>query len=428
MRISQLTLREFRRFQHLSVSFGDGLIVVTGVNGAGKSTLLEGILWALYGPGSVRRSEASLRRLNAADAVPTRVELSFATSQGTFTVARELLVNGDDASSAAVLRRGDGELLAEDDDVADRLAEVIGATRDELRHACVTGRRELQQLAQLRPAERLRALARLLGRSVSRRTPMDHALLEAVQALQQELAEADERIAALQTAPDLLAQYTQELTSLRRELADAEASVDRLQDEWSQKRQDVDTRLLAAARRTEELDGQIDKLSARGGEGTCPTCAQPLGEHADAVIARLDDEHYVLAQDAKWLAQRQAQLVRRPPDLMEAETRQARLRAAVADRTERAARCEQAMQELWTVAGERKRAAERLTALRREPAAAAVARAADEVLLSRSDLDAVASLAGRFLADVTSGRYDAVELTDDGLVYAVADGVAAPVV
>ncbi|HSJ24762.1 MAG TPA: hypothetical protein VK929_08855, partial [Longimicrobiales bacterium] len=47
---------------------------------------------------------------------------------------------------------------------------------------------------------------------------------------------------------------------------------------------------------------------------------------------------------------------------------------------------------------------------------------------SRSDLDAVASLAGRFLADVTSGRYDAVELTDDGLVYAVADGVAAPVV
>jgi DNA repair exonuclease SbcCD ATPase subunit len=424
-----LKLREFRRFAEFDTEFGAGLTVITGANGSGKSTLLEGVTWALYGAGSVRRSEESLRRLDAPADATTRAELGFVAGADEFVLSRELRLEHGAAVVTARLCRADGALVAAGTaDVTAAVARLAGAERDALRHRCVTGRRELQQLAQLGPADRLRTLARLLGRGVARRFPADRALLEAVQALQHELAEADDRIAALHTAPELLAQYSAELGRLRGELAAAEALVGRLQDEWSQKRQDVDTRLLAAARRAEELRDQMARLAASGAQGTCPTCGQPLHQHADTLAARLDDEHYVLMQDAKWLTQRQAQLGRRPPDLAEAETRRARLRKAVDDRTERAARCEQAMQELWTVAGERKRAAERLEALRREPAAAAAVRSHAAAQLSRSDLDAVAGLAGEYLAFASDGGYDGVELRDDGGVHALSRGVRAPVV
>lgn len=435
MLLQSLTLREFRRFPALACSFQPGLNVILGGNGAGKSTLLEGVVWALYGagagPGSgVRRSEESLRRLGASDDQPTTAELRFEAAGADYVVTRSLVLEEGMPVVSAELRRADGQLIAAGSDaVSENMAVLLGAGREVMLHACVTGRRELQQLAQLRPVDRLRTLARLLNRSVSRRAPADPALLGAVQALQQEVAEADERIAALRTAPDLLVQFTEELERLRPELEAAETLADRLQDEWSQKRQDVDTRLLANTRRLEELRRQIDKLAEAGEAANCPTCGQPLCDHAGELAARLDDEHYVLTQDAKWLSQRQAQLQRRPPELMDAEAKRGRLRTAVTDRAERVARCEQATQELWTLAGDRKRAAERLDGLLREPAALAAARAGGSLPapLERSDLDDVARTAAGFLRAAGS-RYDALELTDDGRVYGLLAGVPAPVV
>jgi DNA repair protein SbcC/Rad50 len=429
MRLHALRLREFRCIADVELRFGEQFTLLSGPNGTGKSAVLEGVVWALFGAGpAVVRSEESLRRTDAPADVSTTAELRFSVRNGgEYVVRRELKTGDTGADVTASLRRSDGGIVAAGDDaVAEQVSELLGVGREGWLHACVTGRRELQQLAQLRPVDRLRTLARLLGRSASRRAPMDHALMEAVQALQQEVAEADERIAALRSAPDLLVQYTAELEQLRPLLAEAESRTDRLQDEWSQKRQDVDTRLLAAQRRAEELQRQIERLSVAGRAGTCPTCNRPLADHADDLLGRLDDEYYVITQDAKWLNQRQAQLARKPPDLMEAEGSTARLRASVDERTARAARCEQAMQELWTVASERKRAAERLESLRSEPAVAA---SATELRpLAAADLEAVAAAAAGILCRITDGRYDAIDLREDGRVYALKDKVPAPVV
>jgi DNA repair exonuclease SbcCD ATPase subunit len=428
MRLHELRLREFRQFASLDVTFGDGLTVLIGGNDAGKSTVLEGVLWALYGTGSVRGPETSLRRLAAAADAATSAELQFSMDGATYRSRRVLVVEADAVPAEAELYDGAGKLIAAG---ADEVTEVVGRltrlTRDALLHACFTGRRELQQLAQLRPAERLQLLARLLGRTAARRYPMDHALLDTVRALQQELAESDERMRALQSAPDLLAQYATELERLRPELAAAESRAELLHDEWSQKRQDVDTRLAAYRRRAEELARQIERLAAAGAAGACPACEQPLGAQLERMIARLDDEVYINTQDTKWLTQRQAQLERKPPDLAEAETRRARLRASVDDRAQRAARCEQAVQELWTVASERTRAADRLAALRTEPTATGPARDSAPPL-SRADLDAVAAVAGECLARISDGRYDTIVLEDDGRVRAAVGAVTAPVV
>jgi DNA repair exonuclease SbcCD ATPase subunit len=423
MRLRRLQLTGFRHFETFEIAFTDGLNVITGGNGAGKSTLLEAVTWALHGSGAARRSEASLRGLAAPADVPTRVELHFDVAADACRVVRVLTPDG----SVAELFE-DERCIATGDDVPAAVAKLLGADRETMLHACATGRRELQQLTQLTPAERLRLLSRLLGyRPAARDSPLDDAL----RALEQELADADERMHALTSAPELLAQLTTELEALQPELAAVDALEERLHEEWSQKRQDVATKLAGYRTRGDELRQQIDRLAGEGAAARCPTCSRPLGSALDGMLERLDDEAYVNAQDTKWLAQRQQQLAQKPPDLLAAETKRRRLRSAVDDRRERAARCEQAAQELWTVAGERTRTAERLRLLRQDvrgarPAGDAVATASSRP--GRAELLAVSATASEFVNVVTAGGYEAIVLHEDGRVHALRHGTEVPVV
>lgn len=438
MRLHRLRLTEFRQFAHADVTFDAGLCAVIGANGVGKSTLLEAIVWTLFGAGSARRSEESLRRVAAPATATTDAELHFSAGARAYRLRRSITTAGAGTATGVELR-ADGEAVLANGvtAVAAALEDMLRARRDAVMHACFTGRKELHQLAQLRPADRLGFLARLLGDDagaagdgaastlVSAADVAGDAVSEAVAALERELAEADGRIGTLETAPDLLEQYTAELESLRPELRRAEAAAQRLHDDWAQRRQEVDTKLESYRRRADELRQQIDRVARAGPAGICPTCEQPLGLHAERMVSRLDDEHYINAQDTKWLVQRQLQLANRPPDLIQAETDVARLRAAVDDRTQRAARCEQAVQELWTVASERKRTAERLDALRRDAAPPA---RREPMTLRRETLHDIERLAASHLARVTDGRYDGISITDDGRIYGLAAGVAAPIV
>ncbi|HSJ06873.1 MAG TPA: AAA family ATPase [Longimicrobiales bacterium] len=426
MQLHRLRLTEFRQFEDAELAFDEGLMVLFGPSASGKSTLLEAVVWALFGAGSVRRSEESLRRVRAPDRVPAAVELEF-TAAGRHCALRRSTTGTQTADATLSL---DGHVVASGvDDVAAVVAGDLGILRDRFMHACFTGRKELHQLAQLGPVDRMRFLARTLGEDASRTARAaggsGDGVADAIAALERELAESDERVRTLATAPDLLAQYTGELERLRPELQQAEAEAQRLHDDWAQKRQEVDTKLDAYARRAEELKRQIERLSREGDAGVCPTCERPLGPHAERMVARLDDEHYVNAQDTKWLLQRQRQLANKPPDLVQAETRQARLRASVDDRAQRAARCEQATQELWTVASERQRTVEQLEALKRDPS---IRRTRQPRTLRRETLGELADLAGWYLGRITGGRYTGIALTPDGRIYAVADGTPTPVV
>jgi DNA repair exonuclease SbcCD ATPase subunit len=406
------------------------------------------VAWALCGSGSVRRSEDSLRRLDAPADAPVRCTLTFSIGDTAYRVTRTLALDGSSTHDAELAiarvhdRSGDGggdgdaadasdadqagEVLARGAGaVTEAIAGLLDADRDTILHGCFTGRRELQQLAQLRPVERLRMLARLLNRPAPEDPAVAPSVADAVRALEQELADATERMHALQSAPDLLAKYTAELEQYRAQLAGVESLVETRHGEWSQKQQDVETRLATYRRRSDELRMQIERLAAAGTEGTCPTCRQPLREHTGELTTQLDEELYAAAQDMKWLVQRQEQLARKPPDLAEAETSRARLRSAVNDRAERAARCEQAMQELWTVATEQKRTAERLDALRRDLPAPDEARGQP---LNITDLQRIADEAGALLERITAGAYDRISLEQDGRVHAYSGAVAAPVV
>lgn len=56
--IRQLTLKNFRRHEDLTIDFTRGLNTLRGANESGKSTVLEGLLYALYGTKALRNSLA----------------------------------------------------------------------------------------------------------------------------------------------------------------------------------------------------------------------------------------------------------------------------------------------------------------------------------------------------------------------------------
>lgn len=200
-----------------------------------------------------------------------------------------------------------------------------------------------------------------------RRASERRELLEnAAATLTEELVATVSRIGTIEQAPGLVRQYTDELAVTRSAFEAAEAEAETAMAEWSGRRQEVATKLESYRERAQELKDKIRELKKAGPDGRCPTCDRPLRHEFENVVGRLEDEYLTLVQDGKWLGQREKQLASRPDEVTAAEKRRDELRANLEVQTQRLARCEQAVQELWTLSTDRRKKEERLVALRKE--------------------------------------------------------------
>lgn len=83
MRVTRLTLRNFRSYEAADVRLGPGLNVVSGRNGAGKTNLLEAFYFACTGRGCRTSNERELVRFGTA---VTRLELTAQDDHATHTL------------------------------------------------------------------------------------------------------------------------------------------------------------------------------------------------------------------------------------------------------------------------------------------------------------------------------------------------------
>lgn len=247
------------------------------------------------------------------------------------------------------------ESAERDIDKAERTLDAITTAADELRQLRAT-------LEAMPEAETASERFEKLARAQERRGVLERS----VQAAREELADTIRRIDTLESAPSLVKQYTPELEALRVAQTEAETAVEALNAEWSSKRQETSTRLETYRQSAQELRDKIRELKNAGPDGTCPTCERPLRAEFDHVVGRLEDEYQSLVQDGKWLNQREKQLAAKPEVLVEAEQKRDDAREAVADMSQRLARCEQAVQELWTLAQEKQRREQGLEELQKE--------------------------------------------------------------
>ena len=286
----------------------------------------------------------------------------------------------------------------------------------EARGTVESGRRQLAPLAQLR--EEAARHEQLAAAYSAQRGAV--AQLEEVRA---RLAGLDERIAAL-PAPEGVAEARARASALRAELTAMVIGVEERRTAWVRDRQDADTQLRTLRDQYQELKDQRERIVEAGPDGACPTCARPLHQEFEHVLALLDRQLEEVTNNGHYFRQRVAQLADEPADLVSLEADRTRLDQRLSDAVAEEAR-------MGARGAERRAAEEERATLRRRTAeleaaagASAVAydgarheevraamRSLEPLALQVSRLEALAQRADALAAeaDCAAGDCDACE-------------------
>ena len=281
MRVTRLSLRNFRVFADLDLEVPPGVVGIYGPNGAGKSTLVESILWTLFGV--ARTGKDSLRSDGATGETSATVE--FEHDGHLYEVTRSLsgAANGVKAeASCDGLRVAAGAVA-----VRQYVHHVLGMSAEAFRSSVFCEQKQLDAFSGRRPEERRKLVLDLLGitpldrardsaraqaRSAFEQIEAARSVLGDLEALAAEAAQLDERLVAAQavrvTAEAALAGAAGAEAAAAERAAEEERRKqerDRLAALYAAaKRRHEEATQRLAARRSElaELDGAADELPA----------------------------------------------------------------------------------------------------------------------------------------------------------------------
>ena len=262
MRITRLSLRNFRVFSELDLEMPPGVVGIYGPNGAGKSTLVESILWSLFGV--ARTAKESLRRDGATGETSATVE--FEHDGHLYEITRSLsgAANGVKAEASCDGQRVAAGAVA----VRQYVHHVLGMSAEAFRSSVFCEQKQLDAFSGRRPEERRKLVLDLLGI-----TPLDRArdsaraqarsaveqieaarlVLGDVEALAAEATELDGRLVAAE-AVRVAAEAG--LASAERAAAAATAAAEE-QERRKQERDRLAAAYGAARRRHEEASARL---------------------------------------------------------------------------------------------------------------------------------------------------------------------------
>jgi exonuclease SbcC len=170
--------------------------------------------------------------------------------------------------------------------------------------------------------------------------------------LDQQVARTLERLAKVETAPELERKFSEELGKLREERAAAEAELEEQKTAWLRDKQDANTKLLGYRDRGHELREQIRQVREMGTEGPCPTCGRPLGADFERILDEMEDQWAAVVQDGKWWKSRVDQLEDKPEEVAALEEKVRELGEQVDAAARKHTRCEEAVKELTSLRAE----------------------------------------------------------------------------
>ena len=322
MRVTRLSLRNFRVFSELDLELPPGVVGIYGANGAGKSTLVESILWALFGV--ARTGKDSLRSDGATGETEATVEFEHdghlyevtrslsgaangvkaeAACDGQRVAAEAALASAEQTEAAAAAVAADEERRKQE---RDRLAAAYAAARRRHEEAAARLATRCSELAELESAgERLPALSAAAADLGSLRSQLE--ALERRDAAQARLGAAERELAeSTATEPGRAGPASAEggnwLQALET-LEEAAAAAGRRSGETTGRVAAAEAAVAAATRRLEAAASEARTAGALDPEAPCPLCGQELGAAFDEVqrhrdAARREAEATAAAADA----------------------------------------------------------------------------------------------------------------------------------
>ncbi len=197
MRLTTLSLRNYRVFRELDLEFPAGLVGVYGANGAGKSSLLESVMWALYG--RARTGKGEIR--TSGETGECVVELGFEHEENYYLVRRTL--SGKNATVRARVTISDVVVADGVTDVSKYLQSVLGLDELAFRSSVFAEQKQLAAFSDQSPDQRRKLVLQLLGitpiekardtaRADYRQRQKEHATLQSILGT---LTTSEERVA-----------------------------------------------------------------------------------------------------------------------------------------------------------------------------------------------------------------------------------------
>ena len=202
--------------------------------------------------------------------------------------------------------------------------------------------------AQLAPLPSVQAEWRTLeqaARDDGRRRALEESLRETA-AEQARLGERRDRLA---TAPTLEEEVTVQLEAARRAHEAAQTAALAERSAWDRDRQEAETKRQALRQQYVELQEQRERFVQLGAEGTCPTCARPLGDSYRAVLDQLDAQLEQVELDGKYFRSRVEQLQDEPDALRQLDQQKRTAQGEVSTLERKLERIRAAVAELKTV-------------------------------------------------------------------------------
>lgn len=162
MIIRQLTLRNYKQYTSLDLTFEEGLVGIIGRNGAGKSTIFEAILYCLFGYEQQSGYKNFARSTYAADdSAPVELKLSFLIGQTEYEVQRSL--RGRVLTAYASLYRNEQQVATGVSVVNQELVRILGLDAEAFRRSVFSGQKELSELSAAKGEERKKLVRRMMG-------------------------------------------------------------------------------------------------------------------------------------------------------------------------------------------------------------------------------------------------------------------------
>jgi exonuclease SbcC len=202
--------------------------------------------------------------------------------------------------------------------------------------------------------QRLEVLSREEGRR--------RALLETQSTIAEDIVRLRDRRAKLENAPTLETEIDAALVAKRAEFEATDGLLEARRTEWVRDRQEAETKRQSLREQYVEAKEQRDRIVSLGAEGTCPTCARPLGETYRAVLDLLDEQIETMRVDGNYFKARFEQLMEMPEDVKALDEQRRALSLEVSSLERRLTKVQLAVQELAHVesdlAGKNERAAQ----------------------------------------------------------------------
>jgi exonuclease SbcC len=279
LRVTRLSLRNFRVFPELDLELPPGVVGVYGPNGAGKSTLVESILWALFGV--ARTAKDSLRSDGATGETVATVEFEHDGHLYEITRSVSGAANSVKAEAACDGQRVAAGAVA----VRQYVHQVLGMSAEAFRSSVFCEQKQLDAFSGRRPEERRKLVLDLLGI-----TPLDRARDSA----RAQARSAFEQIEAARLVLGDVEALAAEATELDGRLVGAAAS--RVAAEAALERaEQVEASAVAAAAEEERRKQDRDRLAA------LYAAARRRHEEAKERLARRRGELAELEEAAKQL-------------------------------------------------------------------------------------------------------------------------------